>query len=264
MPTWYLLLALVFILANGFFVAAEFAAVKVRPTQLAEKAAEGSMRAKMARRIAKRLDSYLGATQLAITFASLALGWVGEPAFEHLIEPLFRGLGVFSVAIAHSVAAVVAFVVISSLHIIFGELAPKYIAVDKTVGVTLWTAHVLRGFYVLTFPLTWLLNRAASAVLRPFGIRLTQEGAPVHSQEELRLILAHSEKAGILSEENREIIEGVFEFSKRTARQIMVPRTDVAVLSTKKSIEENLEIIRTTRHTRYPLCDGTLDSTIGL
>ena len=264
MPTWYLLLALVFILANGLFVAAEFAAVKVRPTQLAERAAQGSARARMARRIVKRLDNYLGATQLGITLASLALGWVGEPAFEHLIEPLFRSLGAFSVAIAHSIAATVAFIVISSLHIIFGELAPKYIAVDKTVGVTLWTAHFLRGFYVLTFPLTWVLNHAANAVLRPFGIRMTQEGQTAHSQEELRLILAHSEKAGILSEENREIIEGVFEFSKRTARQIMVPRTDVAVLSTSKSIEENLEIIRTTRHTRYPLCEGTLDKTIGL
>src|SRR5262249_38688089 len=175
-----------------------------------------------------------------------------------------RSLGTFSVAVAHSVSAVLAFIVISSLHIIFGELAPKYIAVDKTVGVTLWTAHVLRGFYVLTFPLTWLLNRAANAVLRPFGIRAAAEGEAVQSQEELRLILAHSEKAGILSEENREIIEGVFEFSKRTARQIMVPRTDVAVLSTRKTIAENLEIIRTTRHTRYPLCDGTLDDTIGL
>jgi CBS domain containing-hemolysin-like protein len=264
MPTWYLLLALVFIIANGFFVAAEFAAVKVRPTQLAELAAEGSSRARMARRITKRLDSYLGATQLAITFASLALGWVGEPAFEHLIEPLFRSLGAFSAAVAHSVAATVAFIVISSLHIIFGELAPKYIAVDRTVGVTLWTAHILRAFYVLTFPLTWLLNRASSAVLRPFGVRMSHESQTAHSQEELRLILAHSEKAGILSEENREIIEGVFEFSKRTARQIMVPRTDVAILSTKKSIEENLEIIRITRHTRYPLCDGTLDNTIGL
>src|SRR5262249_52888561 len=264
MPTWYLVLALVFIFANGFFVAAEFAAVKVRPTQLAEKAAEGSARAKMARRITKRLESYPGATQRAIPFPSLALGWGGEPAFERLIEPLFRSLGAFSVAIAHSVAASVAFVVISSLHIIFGELAPKYIAVDKTVGVALWTAHVLRGFYVVTFPLTWLVNRAANSVLRPFGIRMTREEQSVHSQEELRLILAHSEKAGILSEENREIIEGVFEFSKRTARQIMVPRTDVSILSTKKSIEENLEIIRTTRHTRYPLCEGTLDNTIGL
>src|SRR5947207_8742797 len=163
MPTWYLLLALFFIIANGLFVAAEFAAVKVRPTQLAELAAEGGIRARMARRIVKRLDSYLSATQLGVTLASLALGWVGEPAFEQLIEPAFRGLGAFSVGVAHSVAASVAFIVISSLHIIFGELAPKYIAIDKTVSVALWTAHVLRGFYVLTFPLTWVLNRTANA-----------------------------------------------------------------------------------------------------
>src|SRR3954447_21140395 len=135
MPTWYLLLALVFILANGFFVATEFAAVKVRPTQLAELAEQGSVRARMARRISKHLDSYLSATQLGITLASLALGWVGEPAFERLIEPAFHRLGVFSVAVAHSVAATVAFIVISSLHIIFGELAPKYMAIDKTIGV---------------------------------------------------------------------------------------------------------------------------------
>jgi CBS domain containing-hemolysin-like protein len=264
MPTWYLILALLFILANGVFVATEFAAVKVRPTQLAELAAEGSKRARMARRVVKHLDSYLSATQLGVTLASLALGAVGEPAFEHLIEPLFQRLGVFSVAVAHSVSATMAFVAISSLHIIFGELAPKYLAIDKTVGVTLWTAHLLRGFYIITFPLTWVLNRTANAILRPLGIRMSQESQMAHSQEELRLILAHSEKAGILSEENREIIEGVFEFSKRTARQIMVPRTDVAVLSTTKSIEENLEIIRITRHTRYPLCDGTLDRTVGL
>src|SRR5947208_9863938 len=171
MPTWYLLLALLFVLANGVFVATEFAAVKVRPTQLAELAAQGNARARMARRITKRLDAYLSATQLGITLASLALGWVGEPAFEHLIEPAFRSLGAFSVAVAHSVSATVAFVVISSLHIIFGELAPKYIAIDKTVSVALWTAHLLRAFYVMTFPLTWLLNKTANALLRPFGIR---------------------------------------------------------------------------------------------
>ena len=264
MPSWYLILALLFIVANGMFVAAEFAAVKVRPTQLAELAAAGSSRARMARRVTKRLDSYLSATQLGVTLMSLALGWVGEPAFESLIEPWFARLGVFRVAVAHSVAATLAFIIISSLHIIFGELAPKYLAIDRTVSTALWTAHLLRGFYVMTFPLTWLLNRATTAAVRLLGIRPAGDRQVAHSQEELRLILAHSEKAGILSEENREIIEGVFQFSKRTARQIMVPRTDVAFLSTTKSIEENMETIRTTRHTRYPLCEGTLDKSIGL
>jgi CBS domain containing-hemolysin-like protein len=264
MPGWYLLLAVLFIIANGFFVAAEFAIIKVRPTQLAEMAAEGSSRARMARRIIKKLDSYLSATQLGVTLASLALGWVGEPAFASLIQPRLVFLGVYSVAVAHTIAASIAFVAISSLHIIAGELGPKYLAIDKTLGTALWSAHLLRAFYVLMFPVIWLLNRTTNAVLRVVGIKPASDTEMVHSQEELRLILAHSEKAGILSEENREIIEGVFQFSKRTARQIMVPRTDVSVLSTLKSIEDNLEIIRTTRHTRYPLCDGTLDQTIGL
>jgi len=264
MPTWYLLLALLFIIANGFFVAAEFAIIKVRPTQLAEMAAAGSTRARMARRIIKKLDSYLSATQLGVTLASLALGWVGEPAFESLIQPRLAFLGAYSVSIAHTIAASVAFILISSLHIIFGELGPKYLAIDKTLGTALWSSHLLRAFYVLAYPIIWMLNRTTNAVLRLVGIKPASDKEMVHSQEELRLILAHSEKAGILSEENREIIEGVFQFSKRTARQIMVPRTDVSVLSTKKSIEQNLEFIRTTRHTRYPLCDGTLDQTIGL
>jgi len=261
MPTWYLLLALLFIIANGFFVAAEFAIIKVRPTQLAEMAAEGSTRARMARRIINKLDIYLSATQLGVTLASLALGWVGEPAFESLIQPRLAFLGVYSVPVSHTIAASIAFILISSLHIIFGELGPKYLAIDKTLGTALWSAHFLRAFYIVMYPIIWTLNRTTNAVLRLIGIKPASGNEMAHSQEELRLILAHSE---ILSEENREIIEGVFQFSKRTARQIMVPRTDVSVLSTLKSIEENLEIIRTTRHTRYPLCDGTLDQTIGL
>jgi magnesium and cobalt exporter, CNNM family len=264
MPTWYLILALLFILVNGIFVAAEFAIVKVRPTQLAELAAAGSNRARMARRIAKRLDSYLSATQLGVTLASLALGWVGEPAFESVIRPYISGFGSFNPAISHSIAAAIAFLCITSLHIIFGELGPKYIAIDKTVGTALWTAYILRIFYLLMFPAIWILNHSSRVILSAIGVKPATDTEVAHSQEELRLILTRSEKAGVLSEENREIIEGVFQFSKRTARQIMVPRTDVVVLSTTRSIEENLETIRTTRHTRYPLCDGTLDRTIGL
>jgi len=264
MPGWYLLLALLFVLANGFFVAAEFAIVKVRPTQLAELSAKGSKRARMARRILKRLDAYLSAAQVGITFASLALGWVGAPAFSWLLLPLFRGLGVFAEPLAHSIAATVAFIVISALHIVLGEQVPKFLAIEKPVALALWTSHLLQAFYVVTFPVNWMLTKLTNGALRIFGVRPGGEGNVVQSTDELRLILSHSEKAGILSEENREIIEGVFEFSKRMARQIMVPRTDVAVLSTTKSIEENLEIIRTTRHTRYPLCEGTLDRTVGL
>ena len=264
MSPWYILLALLFVAANGFFVAAEFAIVKVRPTQLSELAEHGSVRARMGKRLTKNLDAYLSATQLGITLASLALGWIGEPAFAQLIEPLFERFGAFKPAMAHSISAAFAFSVISILHIVLGELAPKSIAIQQPVGTTLWTAHLLRAFYIMMFPAIWLLNGVSRAILRAIGIQPAHDIEMAHSPEELRMIIASSEKAGILSEENREIIEGVFQFSKRTARQIMVPRTDVVVLSTKRSIEENLETIRTARHTRYPLCDGTLDHTIGL
>jgi CBS domain containing-hemolysin-like protein len=264
MDAWYLFLAFLFVLANGFFVAAEFAIVKVRSTQLTELAEQGSVRAKMARRLTRHLDAYLSATQLGITLASLALGWIGEPAFHHLLQPIFTNLGIGPKA-ATSISATVAFVIISVLHIVLGELAPKSIAIQKPVGTSLWVAHLLHAFYVVTYPAIWLLNGVSRAILKVVGIHPTSEHLEAaHSPEELRLILASSEKAGILSEENREIIEGVFQFSKRTARQIMVPRTDVVVLSTTKSIEENLETIRTTRHTRYPLCEGSLDQTVGL
>lgn len=259
MPTGYLILAFLFVLANGFFVAAEFAIVKIRPTQLAELAATGSKRARMTKRILKRLDAYLAAAQVGVTLASLALGWIGEPAFAGLLMPLFPP------AVAHSIAITISFVLISALHIVFGEQVPKFLAIQKSVGVALWTAHVLHAFYIFTFPLIWLLRILTNGGLRLVGIKdADQIHEAVHSPEELRVILANSEKAGILSEENREIIEGVFQFSKRTARQIMVPRTDVVVLSTLKTIEQNLEVIRTTRHTRYPLCEGTLDQTVGL
>jgi CBS domain containing-hemolysin-like protein len=263
METWYLVFAFLFVLANGFFVAAEFAIVKVRSTQLTELAEQGSVRARMARKLTRHLDAYLSATQLGITLASLALGWIGEPAFHHLIEPLFIEYG--AQQYARTASATVAFVIISALHIILGELAPKSIAIQKPVGTSLWIAHLLHAFYVITFPAIWLLNGTSRMLLRLVGIQPTSEHLEAaHSPEELRLILRGSEKAGILSEENREIIEGVFQFSKRTARQIMVPRTDVVVLSTTRSIEENLETIRRSRHTRYPLCEGSLDQTIGL
>jgi CBS domain containing-hemolysin-like protein len=264
MDVWYLLLAFLFVVANGFFVAAEFAIVKVRSTQLTELVDQGSKRAKMARKLTRHLDSYLSATQLGITLSSLALGWIGEPAFHHLIEPLFERFHV-SPATATTISATVAFVIISILHIVLGELAPKSLAIQNPVGTSLWVAHLLHAFYVVTYPAIFILNNVSRAILRVVGIDPAGEHAEaVHSPEELRLILTSSEKAGMLSEEKREIIEGVFQFSTRTARQLMVPRTDVVILSTTRTIEENLETIRTTRHTRYPLCEGSLDHTIGL
>ncbi|HXI14696.1 MAG TPA: hemolysin family protein [Thermoanaerobaculia bacterium] len=263
MTTFNLFLAFLFVLANAFFVAAEFAIIKIRPTQLAALIESGSSRARMARRLTRSLDKYLSACQIGITFASLALGWVGERAFADLLLPLFAKFGFIGTAAAHSISATISLFVIATAHIIIGEQAPKYYAIQRPLPTALWLAHALRAFYVLAFPVIWLLNNITNWVLKLIGVDVTEEHT-IHSEEEIRLILASSERAGVLSEENREIIEGVFQFSKRTARQIMVPRTDVTILSTTNSIEQNLEIIRTTRHTRYPLCDGDLDRTVGL
>jgi CBS domain containing-hemolysin-like protein len=264
MDFWYLLLSLLFVAANGYFVAAEFAIVKVRGTQLAELEAKGSKAATLGRLLTRELDAYLSATQLGITLSSLALGWIGEPAFAHLIEPIFERYGSLAPALAHSISASVAFVIISILHIVFGELVPKSLAIQKPIITTLWVAHLLRFFYLVMFPAIWLLNGTARFILRSIGIAPASEHELAHSAEELKLILADSERAGVLSQPKKEIIEGVFQFSKRTARQIMVPRTDVIVLSTTNTIEQNLEVIRNSKHTRYPLCEGNLDRTIGL
>ena len=264
MNVWYIVFAFLFVAANAFFVAIEFAVVKVRPTQYANLLAKGSSRARMANRVVGRLDAYLSACQVGITLSSLALGWIGEPAFADLLIPLFARMGVFAEPVAHSIAITISFIIISTLHIVVGEQAPKYLAIANPVGTSLWLSHALHVFYIVMFPLIWVLNWMTNATLRMLGIRGKHEGELVHSQEELEMILAQSHKAGVLSEENKEIIEGVFQFSKRTARQIMVPRTDVTILSTTQSVDQNLEVIRTTRHTRYPLCDGNLDNTIGL
>jgi CBS domain containing-hemolysin-like protein len=263
MTALYLTLAALFVIANGYFVAAEFAIVKVRSTQLTELSARGSKRARTALRLTRNLDAYLSATQLGITLASLALGWIGEPAFARLLEPSLARFGHFSEAVSHTISATVAFTIISILHIVFGELAPKSIAIRKPVGTSLWIAHLLLIFYYLMFPAIWILNAMTNFVLRLIGIRPMSEGEMAHSEGELRLILAHSGAAGVLSEPNLEIIEGVFQFRRRTAKQIMVPRPDVVILSTGKTIAENLETIRVTGHTRYPLCEGSLDTAVG-
>src|SRR6476659_6562000 len=190
MPSWYLFLAFLFILANGFFVAAEFAIIRVRPTQLAEIAAEGSTRARMARRITRRLDSYLSATQLGVTLASLALGWVGEPAFETLIKPQLLKLGITAPGISHSIAATIAFTLITVLHIIIGELGPKYIAMDKRLPTSLAVAHPLRGVYPLMHPAIFILNRLSNYLLSAVGSKPASEGEMAHSHQELRIILA--------------------------------------------------------------------------
>ena len=224
MDSWYLVLAFLFVLANGFFVAAEFAIVKVRSTQLTELADQGSGRAKMARKLTRHLDAYLSATQLGITLASLALGWIGEPAFHHLIQPIFAEFG--AEQFARTASATTAFVIISILHIVLGELAPKSIAIQKPVGTSLWVAHLLHAFYVVTYPAIWLLNGVSRGLLRLIGIAPAGEHAEAaHSPEELRMLSVSPDvciaalRARLAVEVAGALIEGTYRYTRVWARR---------------------------------------------
>ncbi len=262
-PWLGLLLGLFLVFLNGFFVAAEFSLVKVRPTQIEPHVAKGDVRAKTAQTMLQNLDSYLSATQLGITLASLALGWIGEPAFVWLLQPPLRMIPGMTDSIVHSVSLTVAFMTITTLHIILGELSPKWLAIRNAEPAVLWSAIPLFIFAKLTSPVTWFLHRGATGLLRLVGGTPVSEGQLTHSEEELRLLLS-SAPAGRLSKQKRELLDNVFELSHRTARQVMVPRPDVVYLSLGRSLEENLEIARNTSYTRFPLCSNDLDQIIGL
>ena len=256
-------LGVLLVAINGFFVAAEFALVKLRPTQIEPLVTRGDPRAKVAAHMLRHLDAYLSASQLGITLASLALGWVGEPAFAWVIEPLVMKVPGATPGMVHSVTLTVAFVTITSLHIVIGEQAPKSFAIRKSQATALWVSLPLFVFFKLTFPVIWLLNKASISLVRLVGIEPVSGEQLVHSEEELRLLVS-SEDAARLSDQKREIIDNVFELSHRTARQLMVPRAEVVYLSLSRSVEQNLEIARKSGHTRFPLCKEHLDDIVGL
>ena len=262
-PWLGLALGLILVLLNGFFVAAEFALVKVRPTQIEPHLARGDRRARVARHMIRHLDAYLSATQLGITLASLALGWIGEPAFAWILEPWILRIPGATPALVHSISLTTAFAVITVLHIVIGELAPKSIAIRKSEATSLWIAVPLFYFYKMAYPAIWLLNHAANGILQVIGIRPLSESELGHTEEELRRLLTDGSQAA-LSAQKGELLDNVFELSHRTARQIMIPRGDVVYLSTTRPMAENLEIARKSGHTRFPLCDGDLDHVIGL
>ncbi len=261
-PGWGLFLALFLVLLNGFFVAAEFALVKVRPTQIEPHVVAGNRRAEVAKHMVRHLDAYLSATQLGITLASLALGWIGEPAFAWIIEPAVRAF-TDDPAVLHSVALTISFLVITILHIVLGELAPKSIAIRKSEGTTLVVALPLFLFYKITYPAIWLLNHTANFLLKLVGIAPVSESEIAHDEEELRLLLSSS-NATHMSHQKRELLDNIFELSHRVARQIMLPRQDVVYLSTARPVGENLRLARRSGHTRFPLCEEDLDHVVGV
>jgi CBS domain containing-hemolysin-like protein len=262
-PGWALLLGFLLVLLNGFFVAAEFALIRIRPTQLEPFVERGWRRARIARHMILHLDAYLSATQLGITLASLGLGWIGEPAFSWLIEPVVVFFAGRNPQLVHSVGLTVSFLAITILHIVLGELTPKWVALRHVRPAALLVALPLHAFYRATYPAIWLLNRAARGLTRLLGVAPPQGGGGIRDEAELRRLLASSPDEEV-SEQKRELLDNVFELSHRVARQIMLPRQDVVYLSTTRPLAENLRLVRRGGHTRFPLCDGDLDHVTGL
>lgn len=259
-----LLLVLFLVLLNGFFVAAEFALVRVRGSRLSELVASGNARAKTAQHVSSRLDAYLSACQLGITLASLGLGWVGEPAIAGLIvAPLMTAMNAPEYLI-HPTALGLAFAIITFLHIVLGELAPKSIAIFRSEGTALWLSAPLMWFYKLAYPLIWVLNGAANALLKWIGIEPASEHDASHTEEEIRILIKESQKSGHIDEDELTLVENIFEFSERIAREIMIPRIMIECLYTDLSFEENLDIVMKTRHTRYPLVMEDKDDIRGI
>jgi CBS domain containing-hemolysin-like protein len=253
------------VVLNGFFVASEFAIVKVRSSQLEALEAVGDRKARRAIDVTENLDAYLSATQLGITLASLALGWVGEPFLADLVSPILAKLSITSEPLARTLTVGIAFGIITFLHIVLGELAPKSIAIAKPVPTTLWVSVPLGFFYQLFRPAIWFLNGSATWVLQKIlRIRPLSERELAHSEEELRVILAQSEDAKQVTPIGKEILMNALDLRKRVVRDITTPRKEVVFLNTEDSFNENLTRAIQSRHTRFPLCDGHLDNAIGL
>jgi magnesium and cobalt exporter, CNNM family len=260
-----LLVILALVALNAFFVASEFALVKVRGSQLDALVDEGNLRAGFVKHIRAHLDAYLSATQLGITLASLALGWIGEQFLARMLQPAFALMQVHSQAIVSAVSITLAFIGITFLHIVFGELAPKYLAIGKPLPVSLLLARPLGVFYVIFKPAIWLLNKSSNFFLQKLLRIKPVAGAELaHSEEELRLILDESEKSDEVSTLGRDLLVNALDLRRRVVRDIMTPRGEVVFLDLEQSFEENVEKAFESRHTRFPLCRGHLDNTIGL
>jgi len=269
MPEWTtdainISVALFLVILNGFFVAAEFALVKVRISQIDALVTAGKPFATTAKWLAMRLDASLSACQLGITMASLALGWVGEPAFAHLITPLFHMAGIESEQLLHVLAFIIAFSAITTLHLVIGEQAPKIFAIRRPEQMILWCAAPMKFFYIILFPFVVVLNRTTAFLLRRVGIEGGGEHGDPHTEEEIRLLLVEAHAHGHLSRSEHRLLNAVFEFDDMICRRVMVPRSQVVFFDKEQSIADILTLAKSTKHTRYPLCDGSMDNVLGV
>lgn len=259
-----LLLAIFLVILNGFFVAAEFSIVKVRYSQIQIKAAEGNAMAKQAEHIIQKLDSYLSATQLGITLASLALGWVGESAMHHVVEKALLAFNFnFSQQSVTTFSLILSFLLITIMHIVFGELVPKSIAIRKAESTSMAIAYPLRWFTAVFKPFIWLMNYMSNSFLRIINIHPVSEN-DIHSTEELQLLVKQSADSGEIEEENYEIIKNAFDFTDHSAKQIMIPRQNILSIDIEDSIDEIIEKIMESGYSRIPVYEDSIDNVIGV
>src|SRR5256712_5454495 len=253
-------IALLLVVANGFFVAAEYAFVRIRRTQLDELAQQGSARARLAASLVDRLDQYISASQLGVTLCSLAIGWIGEPAVAALLGPLFRWL---PDPLLEVLSFALAFGVITYLHILVGELAPKYLAIQRALALALWCAYPLHLFYRVMYPFIALVNASANSILRIAGIRPTDE-VNVHSEEELKMLVAVSTRKAVLQESERVSVGRAMKSAERIVRQVMVPRTEIVAVADDTPVADILITARQHRFSRFPVYQEDLDHIIGI
>ena len=248
---------------TAFFVASEFAIVKVRTTRINQLVAEGNRRAITAKKVVSNLDEYLSACQLGITITALGLGMLGEPTVKLLMQPVFSQLEIAPQA-ATILSFIIAFTVVTFLHVVVGELAPKTIAIQRAEAITLAFAKPLIGFYIIMYPVIKGMNGSARAIIRLFGFKPASESEVAHSEDELRLILTDSLKGGEINQSEYKFVNKIFEFDDRLAKEIMVPRTEMMTIEKDVTLREMFEMMGVEQFTRYPVTDGDKDHVIGL
>ncbi|AHA06599.1 HlyC/CorC family transporter [Bacillus toyonensis] len=263
MEIFNLVMVAILIAFTGFFVAAEFAIVKVRSSRIDQLVAEGKRGALAAKKVTTNLDEYLSACQLGITVTAMGLGWLGEPTIEKLLHPLFEKWNI-NPSISSVLTFGLAFMLMTYLHVVVGELAPKTLAIQKAEKVTLLLATPLMMFYKIMYPFIWVLNGSARIITGLFGLKPASEHEVAHTEEELRLILSDSYESGEINQAEYKYVNNIFEFDNRIAKEIMVPRTEIVGFYLEDSVEQHMKVIQNERYTRYPIFGEDKDDIIGM
>jgi CBS domain containing-hemolysin-like protein len=252
------------VLANAFFVAAEFAIVKVRSTQLQPLAEKNNRRAKVAIKLITHPDEFLSATQVGITMTSLGLGWIGEPVTAKILEPVFGILGITSVSTVHTLSITIGFIFLTFIHITIGEQVPKFMAIKNSKKAALFVSIPLNLFFFIFKPVIWLLNTTSNLILRSIGIKSIAETEKFHTEEELRMLIAEGKQSGAIDPTEHQLIEKIFEFNDKIAREVMVPRNYMVAINISDSREKIFQTVIEEGFSRVPIYKDTIDNIIGI